>query len=328
MANLPKIAYFGSDAICLPGLDYLLGGARDHCEPALVVSQPDRRSGRGRKLQPNPVAAWATEHGLPLRQPETPNRALADELRELDIRVALVMAYGHFLPRFIREAPIRGMVNFHGSILPRYRGASPIESAIAEGERETGVCLMGVVKEMDAGGVADLERISIHEDDTAPQVRARAGEAVVPLLERSLEALLAGTLAFQPQDDSAATFCRKITKADGAIDFSLPATDIYNRWRAFQPWPGAYFDIGDTRVRVGRMKLLPETDTGVAPGTVVAADGSVTVATAKGLLRFHELQRPGGKMLKAADFLRGFEISPGVPLEGGRAEPLVTGQPF
>jgi len=324
MANLPKIAYFGSDAIGLPGLDFLHDRAGDRCELALVVSQPDRRSGRGRKLQANPVAAWATERGLPLRQPEKPDRALADELGEAGVAVALVMAYGHFLPKFIREAPVHGMVNFHGSILPRYRGASPIESAIAEGETETGVCLMEVVKEMDAGGVADLERIPIRNDALAPDVRANAGKAVVPLLDRTLDALLAGRLPFDPQDHASATFCRKIRKDDGAIDFTLSAADIYNRWRAFQPWPGAYFDLGETRVRVGRMECLPETDTGVAPGMVVATGGDVTVATAEGLLRFHELQRPGGKMLGAAEFLRGFAIRPGERLEGGKAEPLVS----
>lgn len=326
MSDLAKVVFFGSDAICLPALRCLHQAEASLCQLVAVVSQPDRRQGRGKKLQPNPVAAYAREQGIELFQPEKPTAELADWLREQSIRLAFVMAYGHFLPKLLREAPELGMVNFHGSILPAYRGASPVETAIAEGETETGVCLMRIVKEMDAGAVANCERLPIGADDTAPTVRARLGEAVVPLLERNLEALLNDALEFVEQDRSQATFCRKITKQDGAIDFELPARQIYNRMRAFNPWPGAYFDRGEDRIKVGQARPLADA-TALAPGTVISVGEVIRVATGEGILELHELQRPGGRMLPVADFLRGYPLSEGELLIGGKSEPLVCKEP-
>lgn len=310
MSNLPKIVYFGSDAICLPGLIYLFEQGRDLCTIAAVVSQPDRRQGRGKKLQQNPVAAYASSMGMALLQPEKPDAALAQWLRDAPVTLAFVMAYGHFLPKAVREAPTHGMLNFHGSILPAYRGASPVETAIAMGEAETGVCLMEVVKEMDAGAVADCERVCIENLDTSPDVRAKIGQAVVPLLKRSLTAALIGNLDFEPQDASQATFCRKISKEDGALDFAQAAAGIDARLRAFTPWPGGYFDHGETRIKVGRCSVA-EPQASAAPGTVLTVSETIDVATGRGVLCIHELQRPGGRMLPVADFIRGYAIREG-----------------
>ncbi|MFW5873868.1 MAG: methionyl-tRNA formyltransferase [Verrucomicrobiota bacterium] len=327
MSEKAKIVFFGSDAICLPGLRYLHEEAGDRCVVDAVVSQPDRRQGRGKRLMRNPVAAYAGERGLTLLQPEKPDRALAERLAAAGTAAGVVMAYGHFLPRLLREAPAHGMVNFHGSILPEYRGASPVETAIAEGETETGVCLMRVVKEMDAGGVADCERVCIEDSDTSVEVREKIGRAVRPLLERQLDALLAGELEFEPQDRTRASYCRKISKEDGAIDFGLSAKRIRDRLRAFTPWPGAYFEHGATRIRVGWMEALPQADAPHPPGTVVAGGEDLTVATGDGLVRFTTLQRPGGKLLPASDFLRGHPIGEGELLKGGKARPLVRKEP-
>jgi methionyl-tRNA formyltransferase len=310
MSDLPKIVYFGSDAICLPGLQYLCGPGRASCTVAAVVSQPDRRQGRGKKLQQNPVAAFASEHGIPLRQPEKPAAELAAWLQEQGVALAFVMAYGHFLPKSVREAPRHGMLNFHGSLLPAYRGASPVETAIAMGESETGVCLMQIVKEMDAGAVADRERVCIEPTDTSPLVRAKVGEAVVPLLARNLAAALGGELVFSAQDASRASFCRKISKEDAALDFTQAAAAIHARLRAFTPWPGGYFDHGEVRIKVGACTLADFGST-ATPGTVLAVEDSVDVATAAGVLRICELQRPGGRMLPVPDFVRGYSIQVG-----------------
>jgi methionyl-tRNA formyltransferase len=317
MCDRPKIVYFGSDAICLPGLQYLCQQGRELCTLAAIVSQPDRRQGRGKKLQQNPVAAFASEQGIPLLQPEKPDATLAAWLQEQSVVLAFVMAYGHFLPKSVREAPRHGMLNFHGSLLPAYRGASPVETAIAMGESETGVCLMQVVKEMDAGAVADRERVQIEAVDTSPVVRAKVGEAVVPLLQRDLSASLRGELNFTAQDVSQATFCRKISKEDAALDFSQTAIEIDARLRAFTPWPGGYFDHGELRIKVGTCSVVEPAGTAV-PGTVLAVADSVDVATADGVLRIRELQRPGGRMLPVADFIRGYpirvgEVLPSVP---------------
>ena len=323
MTDLPNIVYFGSDAICLPGLNYLKHEASDQCTLRAVISQPDRPRGRGKELQPNPVSAWALENGVELIQMEKPSRELIYWMEEQMICAGLVMAYGHFLPKFLRKAPEHGLLNFHGSLLPKYRGASPLETAIAMGETETGVALMQIVKEMDAGGVSDVETLPIDKTVTAPELRAQAGEAVVALLRRNLPAILDGTLTFEPQAAEQATFCRKLCKEDGAVDFSLSATEIYNRLRAFTPWPGSYFDHGEKRIKVGRATADPDALVSASPGTILAAESSLQVATGKGLICFQELQLPGARMLPAADFLRGYKMESGEQLTSGTAEALV-----
>ena len=323
MSDLPKVVYFGSDAICIPGLAYLREQAKDLCELVAVVSQPDRRQGRGKKLQQNPVAAYASEHGVELLQPEKPDAALADWMRAQPVALAYVMAYGHFLPKSVREAPARGMLNFHGSILPAYRGASPVETAIALGEKETGVCLMQVVKEMDAGAVADCERVRISETDTSPMVRARLGEAVVPQLERTLAASLDGRLNFAEQDASKATFCRKISKEDGALDFNQAASAIHARLRAFTPWPGGYFDHGEIRIKVGSCSTDLKPDDAIS-GTILSVGETLDVATGEGSLRMHELQRPGGRMMPVSEFVKGYPIEVGAILPSVQGVPLLV----
>jgi len=297
-----RIAYFGSDAICLPGLRYLCGEAAHLCELALIVSQPDRRAGRGKHLQQNPVAAFAAEQGLPLLQPEKPDAGLVALLADAGLALAFV--------------------NFHGSILPAYRGASPVETAIAMGEAETGVCLMQVARGMDAGAVADCERVRIDKTDTAPDLRAKIGQAVVPLLRRNLASAVVGELPFKAQHGAAASYCRKITKEDAALDFQLTAQQIERRLRAFTPWPGAYFDYESTRIKVGRAAWLPVT-AGASEGTVLAAGDTLDVATGRGVLQIHELQRPGGRMLPVEEFLRGFRITCGSVLPSIPARELL-----
>jgi methionyl-tRNA formyltransferase len=328
MSNLPNVVFFGSDAICLPVLNYLQTEGAARCFLRAVISQPDRPQGRGKKLQPNPVAAWARENGVELLQPEKPTRELAEWLHAEETAVAFVMAYGHFLSKPLREAAKYGMLNFHGSILPRYRGASPVESAIAAGDAETGVGLMQVVKEMDAGGVADSERVRIDTQDIGPDVRVKIGAAVVPLLRRNLGPALAGELNFVEQNLAEITYCRKIRKEDGLIDFSQSAQSIYDRLRAFTPWPGGAFDHGAERIKVGPHSITSAVSSAaIAPGTVLAIEPALSIATGAGTLQLHELQRAGGRMLPVADFLRGYPIEPGELLIGGKAAPLVRKEP-
>ncbi len=318
----PTIAYLGADAICLPGLRHLHERCSEICRLGMIITQPDRRQGRGKKLKQNPVAEYASIQQIPLLQPDKPDRDLAQTMVDEGVVLAFVMAYGHFLPKSVREAPARGMLNFHGSILPAYRGASPVETALAMGEEETGVCLMQVVREMDAGAVADCERIPIRDSDTGPELRARVGQAAVPLLTRNLKAALAGALSSSPQDHSAATFCRKISKEDGALDFEQSAREIDRRLRAFTPWPGGYFHYREQTIKVGLAEVNPQS-INASPGTIVRVGESLDVATTEGIIRFHVLQRPGGRMLPAEAFLRGFPIEPGDCLPSVKAAPLV-----
>lgn len=322
-----KIVYFGSDSICLPSLDWLYAKGAERWDLLAVVSQPDRKQGRGQKLKANPVAEYAKERGIPLFQPDKPGEDLVQFLEEHEVDVSFVMAYGHFLGRAIREASRLGMVNFHGSILPRYRGASPVETAIAYGETETGVSLMQIDREMDAGAVADMEVVSIEKEDDALSVRMKIGEATIPILVRSMKDLLNNELAFKKQDEESISYCRKLTKEDGLIDFELSAEAIYNRWRAFKTWPNSFCFHGENRIKVGHMDIcesaLSANELSLTCGSVILEKDSLKVVTSNGLIRLLELQKAGGKMLKVSDFLRGYTMNSGDCLKGQKSTPLV-----
>ena len=322
-----KIVYFGSDSICLPSLDWLYAKGAERWDLLAVVSQPDRKQGRGQKLKANPVAEYAKERGIPLFQPDKPGEDLVQFLEEHEVDVSFVMAYGHFLGRAIREASRLGMFNFHGSILPRYRGASPVETAIAYGETETGVSLMQIDREMDAGAVADMEVVSIEKEDDALSVRMKIGEATIPILVRSMKDLLNNELAFKKQDEESISYCRKLTKEDGLIDFELSAEAIYNRWRAFKTWPNSFCFHGENRIKVGHMDIcesaLSANELSLTCGSVILEKDSLKVVTSNGLIRLLELQKAGGKMLKVSDFLRGYTMNSGDCLKGQKSTPLV-----
>ena len=309
-----QIVFFGSDSICLPILNYLNTDCSDLCQLRAVISQPDRRQGRGKKYQPNPVSQWAISNSVELLQPEIPDEGLANWLIDKQVLASVVMAYGHYLPRFIREATPLGMVNLHGSLLPRYRGASPIETALLLGDSTTGVCLMQVGPQMDAGGVADTEKVCIEQLDTSISLRKKMGEACVPLMRRNLIKLIEGSLKFIPQESSGVSFCRKITKEDGAIDFNTSLFEIDCRLRAFSLWPGGYFMHEGTAIKVGRTSLLQQSLT-TKPGTVIDTSDGVIVAATNGAIRFHQLQRPGGRMLETRDFLNGYDLPVGTQLK-------------
>lgn len=319
----------GSDAIALPLLDWLLAHTTDfNAELACVFSQPDRPKGRGKKLQPNPVSAWALEHGIALQRPEKLGAETNDYFQTNGIQLALVMAYGHILKRDLLAIPPGGFVNFHASLLPKYRGASPVESAVASGERETGVSLMKIIPAMDAGPVCDVETIPIGEADTGHSVRENLAEACVPLIVRNFSRLLAGEATFIDQNDSEATYCRKLLKTDGSLDFSATACELASRINGLDPWPGCYCDHGETRIKL-RQASFSDESCDDAPGSVLSmADHKVRVATGHGVLQVACLQRPGGKMIPAPDFLCGYELPAGAVLTGGYMPPLAQSKPF
>ncbi len=321
-----RLVFLGSDAIALPALEFL----RDAPGVDLigVVSQPDRPAGRGKHLHANPVAAWARAQHLPLRQPARPGPEELEWLRAECVDAALVMAYGHILRADFLHLPPRGVWNLHASLLPAYRGASPIEAAIAAGETATGVCLMQVVMALDAGPVADCERVPISSAATGASVRAQLAQACVPLLARNLEALAAGTLALKPQDDASATYTRKLTKADAQLDFTAPALALERRIRALQPWPGAQVADNGSLLKIGAAEVLAETSA-AAPGTLLRASSEgVDIATGEGVLRVLEVQRPGGRMLPAGEFLRGHPLPAGTVWPSQPMAPLVSPRPF
>ncbi|HEY0943797.1 MAG TPA: methionyl-tRNA formyltransferase [Opitutaceae bacterium] len=334
-----RLVFMGSDAIALPLLEWLAGEGRALADVVAVFTQPDRPVGRGQKVQANAIKTWALARNLPVLQPEKLTPDVRAQLAGFAADVSLVMAYGHILRDDFIATPRLGTLNLHASILPKYRGASPIQTAVANGEHETGVTLMRIVRQLDAGPVADSERVPIVPLDTALEVEQKLAAACVPLLTRTLPALAAGTLSFVEQDHARATFCRKLTKEDGALDFAAPAPALAARINGLFPWPACSVEIAGQPVKLGLADVVsgsaggpPASDCGQtarAPGTILGADAEgLLVATGEGTLRVRNLQRPGGKMLVAPEFLRGFPVLTGTLLPSRPLPPLVAPQPF
>ncbi len=331
MDGRSRIVFMGSDPIALPMLAFLAdsGGGREQAELVGVFTQPDRAKGRGKAVQPNVIKTWARALGVPVLQPEKPDAETVEWLRAQQVDLVIVMAYGHLLRKALLAAPRYGTVNFHASLLPRYRGASPIETAIAEGEPETGVSLMRIVPKMDAGPVADTARVPITQQDNGDTLRHKLSEGCVTLLSRNLHALLTGTLEFTPQNEREVSYCRRLIKRDGALDFALPARTLADRIRAFRTWPGSHFEHEGNPIKVGNATWVPDGISDGQPGEVLDASASgVVVNTASGSLVLTELQRPGGKMLPAKDFLNGYPLPGGTVLPSLPNQPLVSDRPF
>ena len=325
-----NIVFLGSDTIALPLLEWLAGEGASVGRVTAVFTQPDRAVGRGQKITPNGIKTWALARGLPVYQPEKLTEDVRLQLAGLSADVALIMAYGHILKQAFIDTPRLGTLNLHTSLLPKYRGASPIQTAVANGEHETGVSLMRIVKQLDAGPVADAERVVIGPHETALEIEAKLSAACVPLLARALPKFAGGRLPFVEQDHAAATFCRKLTKEDGVLDFAEPAATLAARINGLFPWPACSVEIAGQPVKIGLADAMSAPDQsnpiGYFPcGQVMDFDErALRVATGDGVLRLLKLQRPGGKMLAAGEFLRGFPVAPGTSLTSRPMPTLVT----
>jgi methionyl-tRNA formyltransferase len=323
-----RLVFMGSDPVALPLLDWLAGRGSSVATIAGIFTGPDRPSGRGQAVRPNAVKAWSDGRQIAVLQPEKLDAAALAALGELRPDVSLVVAYGHILREEFISLPRLGTLNVHASLLPKYRGASPIQTAVACGERETGMTLMRIVRELDAGPAAGEERVAIGPLDTASDVEGRLARAAVPLVSRSLPLLARGELAFRDQDHSKASFCRRLDKTDGVLDFSAPAAVLAARINGLNPWPSVSVDFAGISVKLGLADAV-ETGTAGVPGTVLGADGDgLRVAAGSGVLRLRQLQRPGGRMLAAAEFLRGFPVPAGTAIASRPMPPLSSPTPF
>ena len=270
-----------------------------------MVAQPDRPAGRGMKMHKPPVAARAIELGLPVVQPaKVRTDEFLDEIAKVRADVGVVIAYGRILPGRLLQIPRHGFVNVHASLLPKYRGAAPIQRAIEAGEKTTGATIMRVDEELDHGPMLDVATIEIGPDERLPSVSRRLAEVGAEALIRALAALERGVAVETPQDHARATHAAKIEKEEGRIWFDEPTRVIYDRFRAFDPWPGVFFESGGETIRVVEMAPLtmPRKD---LPRTVVSLDQSIVVATCDGHLRLDQLQRPGRSRALAGDVARG-----------------------
>ena len=325
-----RAIFMGSDPIALPLLEAIWVTA--DIELVGVFTQPDRQRGRGHKVQVGPIKAWAVEHELPVRQPPRCGTEDEDWLVDQRVDVLVVMAYGQILRRRLLSLPPLGTWNFHASILPYYRGASPIATAIAQGEARTGVSLMQIVPKLDAGPVLDHEAVAIGPQDTAVHVATALGQACVSLWHRGWTKIQQ-QVAPVPQNDAAATYCRILTKDDAALDFAHAAEHLYDRVRAFQPWPGARVKLGDDILKVGETAIVDRFASpppGVSPGHVMAIDseGAPVIQCGRGHLRVLRLQRPGGRMLPAREFRRGYRLEVGDVFQSEPMRILCGPKPF
>ncbi len=307
-----RIVFFGSPDFALPSLEALLALAH---EVVAVVSQPDRPAGRGHTATPPPVKRLALARGLPVLQPEkVSDPESVATLSALEPDVFVVAAYGQILRQRLLDVPRRGILNVHASLLPRWRGASPIAAAILAGDEVTGVTLMEMVRALDAGPMVARIEVPISPHDTTGTLEPRLADAGAALLAESFDPWASGQLSPVPQDESLVTYAPQLTRADALIDWSQPAVEVWRRIRAFNPWPVAHTRWRGQELRIHEAWPLSH-DSGELPGTVLpptslppeADDPQVTfaVATGAGSLAIRRLQRPGKRALSGADFLRG-----------------------
>jgi methionyl-tRNA formyltransferase len=296
-----RIVFAGTPDFAVPSLR----AASTQHDVVAVYTQPDRPSGRGRGLRPSPVKLEAIQRGLPVLQPASLKSALSrDALRALQPDVLVVVAYGLLLPQSILDIPTHGCWNVHASLLPRWRGAAPIQRAIEAGDRETGVCLMQMERGLDTGPVLLSQRTAIGEDETAGQLHDRLAALGAQTLADGLGLLRAGLRPMAtPQATIGVTYAHKLDKADARLDWTRAAVALSRQVRAFNPWPVAEATIAGERIRVHRANAYAGAHD-VAPGTLLAAsrDG-IDIACGDGFLRISILQRDGGNAITAADFL-------------------------
>lgn len=312
---MTRAAFFGSPDFAIPCLEAL----HEIADIVCVFSQPDRPSGRGMKLRPPPVKARALELGLRVEQPSgirTPE--FAEFFRSLELDVAIVVAYGRILPPEILEAPRFGCLNIHASLLPKYRGAAPIQWAIANGEKETGVALMQMDEGLDTGPVFSERAIPIRDEHDAGSLAIELARLGADLLREDLPRILQGELSAEPQPGEGESYARLLKKSDAILDFRRGARELFDHARGMSPWPGAEATLeGGERLRFHRFEALEENEEGpdgAAPGTIVRASAEgIDIATGRGIFRVHELQESGKKRVSARDY-----IASSAPLEGRR----------
>jgi methionyl-tRNA formyltransferase len=308
MSDRLKIIFAGTPEFAATALEALLTTSH---QLVAVYTQPDRPAGRGRKLQPSPVKQLAMEHDIEVRQPEK-LKDPADQaaLAELEADLMVVVAYGLLLPQAVLDAPRLGCINIHASLLPRWRGAAPIQRAILAGDEESGITIMQMEAGLDTGPMLHVLKTPILNDDTGSSLHDRLAELGARALLESLGGIAEGSMIPQPQDDDLATYARKLDKAEARIDWSRSAAEVDRQVRAFNSWPVAQCDYQGQVMRLWQSRPLQEAvPDSSEPGQVLAGGKSgIDVATGEGVLRILNLQMPGKRAMSAADFLNAHSV--------------------
>ena len=309
-----RLVFCGTPEFAVPALEAVLGAGH---EVALVLTQPDRPSGRGMQLAASPVKQAALAAGIAIEQPAKirNNLELRARLEGIAPDAILVVAYGRIIPGWMLELPRFGNLNLHGSLLPKYRGAAPIQWAVARGETVTGVTTMRIDEGLDTGDMLLQRELAIGPEETAADVYPSLAQIGAELMLETLRGLEAGTITPVPQVDALATLAPILTREDGRMDFSRSAREIYNRWRGFYPWPGAWAILGGKKFSVARMALAGEARVGSAPGALLVEDGRLFACCGEGeWVELVEVQVEGKRSMGAAEFLRGASLPAGARL--------------
>jgi len=301
-----RIVFAGTPDFAVPALQCLIDSGN---APIAVYTQPDRPAGRGRKLRPGPVKRAALVHELPVYQPASlRDDAAQTELQALQPDLMVVVAYGLLLPPRVLALPVRGCINLHASLLPRWRGAAPVQRAILAGDRETGVTLMQMESGLDTGPILAMTRCAIQPDDTGGSLHDRLATLGAELLGKQLEPLLAGDLASRPQPAEGITYATKINRQEARIDWTQPAGQIERQIRAFNPWPVAFSQIEEETLRIWQARVSDASLSG-PPGRLYPDRGVLNVATGEGTLELEQVQLPGRQPISVRDLLNARELA-------------------
>jgi len=306
---MTRVIFAGTPAFARESLRGLIeAGTR----PLAVLTQPDRPAGRGKKLSPSPVKAYAESQGLLVLQPESlRQQGVATELRNFNADVIVVAAYGLLLPQEVLDLPKAACVNVHASLLPRWRGAAPIQACILAGDSETGISLMRMEAGLDTGPVYVKSAIRIGPDETAGELQDRLAMLGADVLVEHLQAIVSGDISAEPQQNDDASYAPKISVRDAQLDFRRQAEDLRHQVRAFNPVPGAWAILNGERLKFWRAQVVDAVD--AVPGTIVNATSSgIDIACPDACLRLTELQRPGKDRVTAAEFITQFGANAGI----------------
>lgn len=313
-----RILFIGTGDIGLPSLEWLLYTPKH--QVVGVVTQPDKPAGRKLVLTAPLVKVKAEAAGIPVLQPQKIRHAV-EELKAFNADVAVVVAYGQILSRAVLDVPKLACLNIHASLLPQYRGASPIQAAIRAGDAETGVTIMHMDEGLDTGDILLMDRVDITPSDTGASLHDKLALAAPASLEEALDLIASGPAPRKPQENELASHCGKLKREDGHLDWSRIARELELLIRAYNPWPGTFTLLpGEEKpapLKIHRARVVPEAEACPAPGTVVSSDPKtgLIIACGEGLLALEEVQAEGGKRLAAADFLRGKPLEAGMVLK-------------
>jgi methionyl-tRNA formyltransferase len=301
-----KIIFAGTPDFAVPSLQMLLASKHEICA---VYTQPDRPAGRGRHKHASPVKELALKHAIPVFQPLTlKTDEDLQQLMSFNADLMVVVAYGMILTQAVLDVPTLGCINVHGSLLPRWRGAAPIQRALMAGDEKTGVTIMQIVRQLDAGDMLHKEECIIGTNDTASDLHDKLAELGAIGLSKVLAQMEAGTLHTEPQDESLVTYAEKLTKSEASIDWTQSASSIALKVRGLNAWPVAQTLYQGNVLRIWQAEAI-DTDIDLEPGTVSSHNKNMDVSTGKGLLRLHEVQLPGGKRMTAQAFLNAHHVN-------------------